>query len=251
MRISGRKYAITGAGRGLGAALAFVMAKAGARLVLLARSAEAMAKTAEMIRAETGQEVDSVICDLSDASSAAAAGQKLAQEHIDLDGVIHNGATWLSGSMADVSDEDIHACISSAAIGALILTRHLLPVLRNRPDADIHTVVSTSGLANLPLSGESVVFRAAKAAQDGFVQGLADELKRTCVRVTAVHPGNIEDISPLEPAWNAARHSDDPLTNREVTDAILFTLNLPPSATVKTLVIEQHKGDAPDQPQAP
>lgn len=243
MRIAGRKFAITGASRGLGAALAVVMADLGAKPVLLARKSEALSRTADTIQARSGQTVDRLTCDLADAASCGAAGRRLAQEHPDLDGIVHNGAMWLPGSLADSSDRDIQNCIASAAIGSLILTRHLLPVLSARPDADIHTVVSTSGLANLPLLGASVVFRAAKSAQDGLVQGLADELKETRVRVTAVYPGDFEDLSPLEPAWTEKRNPNDPLTSGDVVEAILFTLNLPPSAAVRTLVIEQQQTD--------
>jgi short-subunit dehydrogenase len=243
MRMLGRKYAITGASRGLGAALAIVMADAGVKPVLLARKSEALARTADTIQARTGQTIETLTCDLADAASCSDAGTKLAREHSDLDGLIHNGAMWLPGSMADVSDADIHNCISSAAIGSLILTRHILPVLRARPDADIHTVVSTSGLAHLPLLGTSVAFRAAKAAQDGFVQGLADELKETTVRVTAVYPGDFDNMSPLDPTWTEPRGPDGPLTNREVVDAILFTLNLSANAAVRSLVIEHCSTD--------
>ena len=238
-RISGRKFAITGAGRGLGAALALIMADAGARPVLLARNEKALAGVADAIKARSGQTAGTLACDLADAASCAAAGKKLVRDHPDLDGLIHNGAMWLPGTMAEITDADIQNCVASAAIGSLILTRHLLPVLRARADADIHTVVSTSGLANLPLDGTSVAFRAAKAAQDGFVQGLSDELKRTRVRVTAVYPGNIEDVSPLDAAWSSPRKPDSPLTNREVVEAILFTLNLPSGVAIKSLVIEQ------------
>ncbi len=98
-----------------------------------------------------------------------------------------------------------------------------------------------------PLLGASVVFRAAKSAQDGFVRGLAEELKQTRVRVTAVYPGDFEDVSPLESAWIEPRHPDGPLSNREVIEAILFTLNLPPSASVRTLVIERQGTDRPGQ----
>lgn len=245
MRMSGRKYAITGASRGLGAALAIVIADVGAKPVLLSRKSDALARTADTIQARTGQTVETLTCDLADAASCSDAGTKLAQEHPDLDGLIHNGAMWLPGSMADVSDADIHNCISSAAIGSLILTRHILPVLRARPDADIHTVVSTSGLANLPLLGTSVAFRAAKAAQDGFVQGLADELKKTTIRVTAIYPGDFDNVSPLESAWNDPPRQDGPLTSREVIDAILFTLNLSANAAIRSLVIEHCSTDMP------
>jgi len=238
MRISGRKFAITGASRGLGAALAIVMADAGARLVLLARDTNALTKTSNAIRERTGQVVETVTCNLADAESCAEAGKTLADRNPDLDGLIHNGAMWLPGSLESTSDADIQACISSAVIGSLILTRYVLPVLSARPQSEIHTVVSTSGLPNAPLSGTSIAFRAAKAAQDGFVQGLAEELKQTRIRVTAVYPGDFEDVSPTEAAWNDPRHLNGSLTNREVVESIVFALSRPPNATVRTIVIE-------------
>lgn len=238
MRISGRKYAITGAGRGLGAALALVMADAGAELVLLARSRQALGEITDTIRERTGRIVDVITCDLADLASSRNAGEKLADEHGDLDGIILNGAMWLPGSMGDINDEDIHACIASAAIGSLILTRHVLPNLIARSDADIHTIISTSGLPSVPLGRVSVAFRAAKSAQSGFVQGLMEELKQTGVRVSAVYPGNFEDVSPLEPAWSNSAQGDGLLSNREVAEAVMFILNLPHQVRISSLVIE-------------
>src|SRR4051812_30354848 len=112
MRISKRKYAITGASRGLGAALAIVMADAGARLVLLARTKDALQSTADTILKRTGQQVSTVSCDLADSESCAAAGTLLSSEHADLDGLIHNGAKWLPGPMGGLSDLDIQTCIA-------------------------------------------------------------------------------------------------------------------------------------------
>ncbi|MDR6266870.1 SDR family oxidoreductase [Roseobacter sp. N2S] len=238
MRISKRKYAITGAGRGLGAALAIIMADEGAQLVLLGRAKPALQTTADAILQRSGQQFETVVCDLADRDSCSAAGQHLARAHPDLDGVIHNGAMWLSGPMEHLSDIEIETCIGSAAIGSLILTRHLLPNLVARQSADIHMVVSTSGLLNLPLDSVSVPFKAAKFAQAGLVQGLADELADTNVRVTAVFPGDFDNLSPLDPAWTAPALPDHQLCCREVIEAILFILNLPPSVTIPSLVIE-------------
>lgn len=238
MRIAKRKYAITGASRGLGAALAIRMADAGARLILLARTREALGQTADRILERTGRPVDTMACDLAERASAAAAGEQLAAQHGDLDGLVHNGAMWLPGPMGRLSDTDIQACIASAAIGSLILTRHVLPNLTARNDADIHTVVSTSGLQNRPLEGGSVAFAAAKSAQAGFVQGLADELGDTNVRVTSVFPGDFADISPTDPDWDHAGQPDRALSNREVVEAILFILNQPPKVAIRSLIIE-------------
>lgn len=107
MSISGRKFAITGASRGLGAALAIVMADRGARLVLLARNNRMLKGIADTIHARTGQSVDVQQCDLSNTESCAEAGRVLARDHADLDGLIHNGAMWLPGSLADIVDAEI------------------------------------------------------------------------------------------------------------------------------------------------
>ncbi|WP_428514896.1 SDR family oxidoreductase [Roseovarius sp.] len=237
MRVSNRKFAITGASRGLGAALAIEMARFGTQLVLLARTSEALQDVADVILSETGQEVGVVACDLANSQSASQAGAKLAAQHTDLDGLVHNGAMWLPGPMEDVSDMDIQACVASAAIGSLILTRHLLPVLKARENADIHTVVSTSGIPNRPLEGASVPFTAAKSAQAAFVHGLAQELENTSIRVTSVFPGDFADVPATDPAWNTPS-SDHALSNREIVNAILFILNQPRRVSVRSLVIQ-------------
>lgn len=237
MRLSNRKFAITGASRGLGAALAIEMARSGAKLVLLARTSEALQGVAGAILEETGQTVGVIACDLANGQSASEAGARLATQHGDLDGLIHNGAMWLPGPMEDVSDMDIQACIASAAIGSLILTRHLLPNLKARKDADIHTVVSTSGLPNRPLEGASVPFTAAKSAQAGFVHGLAQELENTSIRVTSIFPGDFVDVAATDPTWNTSS-PDHALTNREIVNAILFILNQPRKVSIRSLVIQ-------------
>jgi len=72
----------------------------------------------------------------------------------------------------------------------------------------------------------------------GYLILTRNVLQNTSVRVTAIYPGNIRDISPLDAEWTQSRGADDSLSNREVVDAIVFMLNLPASVTVKELVIE-------------
>ncbi len=115
-------------------ALAIEMARSGAQLFLLARTSEALQDVAGAILEETGHMVGVIACDLANGQSASEAGARLAAQHSDLDGLIHNGAMWLPGPMKDVPDIDIQACVASAAIGSLILTRHLLPNLKARAD---------------------------------------------------------------------------------------------------------------------
>jgi NAD(P)-dependent dehydrogenase (short-subunit alcohol dehydrogenase family) len=237
--LEGRKMVITGAARGLGEALAIAAADRGAIPILLGRSTAGLDKVAAAIEQRTGRRPDCVACDLADYASVASAAETVAATHPDLDILVNSGAQWTGGDFESQSDEKIEAVIASGVTGTLALTRRLLPVLRARPFADIHTVVSMSGLQYARKRGSSVPFRAAKAAQDGFVQALTEELISTAIRVTSIYPGHIEDTSPLEASWHAERGLDAPLSDRQVVESILFILDMPPGTTIRSLVIER------------
>jgi NAD(P)-dependent dehydrogenase (short-subunit alcohol dehydrogenase family) len=237
--LDGRKMVITGAARGLGQALAIATADRGVIPILLARSAGGIETVADAIEQRTGRRPDGVVCDLADYASVAAAAEKVLLMHPDIDILVNSGAKWTGGDFAGQSDDAIEAVVASAVTGTLALTRRLLPALRARPFADIHTVVSMSGLPYARQRGSSVPFRAAKAAQDGFVQALTEELIGSPVRVTSIYPGHIEDNSPLDESWNAERGLDAPLSDRQVVEAILFILDMPPGTSIRSLVIER------------
>ena len=243
MNIAGRKIAITGAGRSLGAALAIVSADLGALPILLGRSSAALSEIAGGIEQRTGRRPPWLLCDLADAASVGEVADTMLHEHPDLDILVNSGATWIGGPLMGLTDDQIAAMVDSMLIGTMALTRRLLPALLARPHADIHTVVSMSGLQYARLRGSSLPFRVAKAGQDGFVQGLVEELAGTRVRVTSVYPGFIEDMTPLEPAWAGPRADDAMLSDKEVVDAILFALQLPPHVSVRSLVIERTRTD--------
>jgi NAD(P)-dependent dehydrogenase (short-subunit alcohol dehydrogenase family) len=215
--LEGRKMVITGAARGLGEALAIAAADRGVAPILLGRSAEGLDGVAAAIDQRTGRRPRHVVCDLADYASVAAAAARVIETDPDIDILVNSGAQWTGGDFEAQTDEKIEAVVASGVTGTMALTRRLLPALRARPFADIHTVVSMSGLQYARKRGSSVPFRAAKAAQDGFVQALTEELIGTSIRVTSIYPGHIEDTSPLEQSWDAERGLDAPLSDRQVS----------------------------------
>ena len=239
MTLLGRKIAITGAGRGLGRTLAIVAADRGAIPILLGRSPEHLAQVRAAIGERVNRFPDAFVCDLTEFNSIADAADNIVRQHPDLDALVHNGSQWSSGALDCQSDDSIAAVINSTVSGTIALTKRLLPLLLARPRADIHTVVSMSGLQYARLVGSSLPFRAAKAAQDGFSQGLVEEVKGSNIRITSIYPGLIEDVSPLDSAWETARGVEDGLSNRDVVDAILYTLAAPPNVALRQIVIER------------
>ncbi|KAF4338948.1 short-chain dehydrogenase reductase SDR family [Fusarium beomiforme] len=241
--MEGRKIVISGAGRGLGRALAIVAASKGATPIILGRSQKALDEVRDTIKSENGATAYAITCDLSDPASVVQATEEIAKSHPDIDILVNNGAHFTEGSFDKQTDDQIMSVVNSAVTGTMLLTRQLLPLLKQRPRADIHNVVSMSGLQYARLTGASLPFRAAKAAQDGFTQGLVEELKGTSVRVTSVYPGLIEDVSPTSSEWQKKRGSDEGITNKDVVDTILYALSAPPNVSLRSIVIERTHSD--------
>jgi NAD(P)-dependent dehydrogenase (short-subunit alcohol dehydrogenase family) len=200
--VQGKKIVITGAGRGLGRALAIVAASQGAIPILLGRSLAALQEVSDIISSNGWQQVYSFVCDLSDPQSIASAADEIVASHPDIDVLVNNGAQFTTGSLENHTDEQIMAVVNSAVTGTMILTRQLLPLLKARARADIHNVVSMSGLQYARFVGASLPFRTAKAAQDGFTQGLVEELRGSSVRnyvnLSRHHRGRVSNDRSLE-----------------------------------------------------
>ena len=243
MTLAGKSIAITGAARGLGAALAIVAADRGMVPLLLGRNTAGLALTADAIEARTGRRPDAFECDLADLASVAAAADRIGLVAPDLDILVNSGSQFAGGPFEAMADEQIVAVVNSTVTGTMALTRRLLPLLSARPTADIHTVVSMSGLSYARLRGSAIPFVAATHALWGFVQALSEELIGSTVRITSVYPGIIEDTSPLDPGWDRDRGPDDMLTDRDVVEAILFVLAQPRNVAIRSLVIERARTD--------
>ncbi|MBM3519448.1 MAG: SDR family NAD(P)-dependent oxidoreductase [Alphaproteobacteria bacterium] len=243
MAFAGKRVFITGAGRGLGAALAVILADAGARLILTGRNAENLAVTAEAIRLRCGQRPETVALDLSDAGEVTRLAKRFRDQGEPIDILINNGAQWLPGRMDAHDALAISATIAGAVTGTLLLTRGLLPLLEASGCGDILNIVSISGLPNAGLGEASVAFYAAKHAQTGLTNGLRQELKGRSVRVSGIYPPSIDDISPLDAAaWQAERPKGSAVCNRDVVEAALFMLSRPRHMALASVVIDADTG---------
>jgi NAD(P)-dependent dehydrogenase (short-subunit alcohol dehydrogenase family) len=244
MNFKDKHVLITGAGRGLGAAFAVALADLGANLTLTARNTENVKALAESIRLRTGLSPSNFKLDLADAGDVTQLAKKFRDEKRPLDILINNAATWLPGSMTDHDAYAISTTIASNVTGTLLLTRGLLPLLEHSGAGDIMNIVSVSGMVNAPLQGASVAYIASKHAQTGMTDALRQELRGRPVRVNALYPTFIKDISPLnETEWNATPAPDSWITNRDVVETALFSLSRPRHLTLANIVLESDTGN--------
>lgn len=238
IQLNGTVAVVTGAGRGLGAALAYALAEAGCDLVLCGRSQSALKDVAEPIARNLGRRVQTVALDLADAKSVAAAVEGIKAENTRVDILVNNGAMWLEDSDEDHPDDAVISVINAAVTGTFLFTQGLLPLLAHSARPDIVTIGSISGLPNAALQTVSVPFYAAKRAQAALADGLRQKFAGTPTRSIVVHPPYLEDVSPLDGAWEAAgsRKKGEAATNRDIAEAVLFALTRPRHVTLSITV---------------
>ncbi len=237
--LRGRRIVITGAGRGLGRALAIVAADLGAEIVLLGRNPAALDNVAAAIASRTGRKPLAVPCDLAQPDNIREACDAVLAADPVVDVLVNNGAPWLSGDLVSSSEREIVATISGAVAGTILATKGLLPGLMRSTAADIMTIVSTAGWTGWDVGRASASpFHAAKHGQSGFNDALRHELKDKGVRVMAIYPPDFDDADPLDPSWNETRAPRAKLTNREVVETILFAITAPRACTYPVIILD-------------
>ena len=238
--LAGRRVVITGAGRGLGRAFAIAAGDEGAEVVLFGREPTKIQAVASAIEARTYRNVAAIPCDLIQPSSIEEACRAAIALSPVVDVLINNAAPFLAGELAELADADIAACVAATVTGTILLTKGLLPALRQSTAADIVTIVSTAGMPDRDLNGASAAFHAAKQGQAGFSNRLAAELKDQGIRVSAIFPPDFDDTDPLGAEWNAVRKPAPGarMTNREVVAAILFAIAAPRICATPIIVLD-------------
>jgi short-subunit dehydrogenase len=237
--VSGKHVFITGAGRGLGAAMAVIFADLGAKVIISGRTPENLFSLAESIRLRTGTAPEIVPMDLADISQVTLFAKKWRDEKRPLDILVNNGATWLSGPMDSHDALSIAQTITANVTGTLLLTRGFLPLLKASKSPDIINMISTSGMHNVALQGASIAYVASKHGQAGFNDALRQELRGTGIRITAIYPPNIQDISPLNKNdWDEERGPESWITNKDVIGTILGSLSRARHVSFMSVMLE-------------
>ena len=220
---------VTGAGRGLGAALALAFADAGCRMIICGRNEDALRHNAAAITERSKRPCDVIQLDLAAADSVAAALATIRASHEKIDVLVNNGAMWLEGRSTPYSAQEIMGTINSAVSGTFLFVQGLLPQLNKSHRPDIVTIGSTSSLPTAALRHVSVPFYAAKRAQGALADGFRQQLLGTPVRSIIINPPDLDDISTLDPEWDKSpsRQKGERATNRDIADAVIFAVTRP------------------------
>lgn len=231
---------ITGAARGLGAALALTLADAGCNVILCGRSHEALEGLADQIEKRTGQRPASFILDLADAERVVTSAHDMLNHIPTVDVLINNGAAWLEHRETPYSPAEVASVVNSMLTGTFLFTQGLIPALQKSARPDVVTIGSVSGLPNVGLFGVSVPFYAAKHGQTALADGLRQMFLGTPIRSICIHPPWIEEMTPLDAEWDntPTRTKTEKVTDRDIVEAVIFAITRPRHVTIASLVID-------------
>ncbi|KAF0805571.1 short-chain dehydrogenase [Alcanivorax xiamenensis] len=187
MKIEGKVAVLTGAGSGIGRALALALADRGCHLALADINADSLEDIASQAR-ERGVTVTAHPLDVADRTAVAVLPEQVVAAHGQVDLLINNAGVALGGHFEQVSVENFDWLMAINFDAVVCMTRAFLPLLRQRPAARIVNVSSLFGL--ISPAGQTA-YCASKFAVRGFSNALRLELNGGPVGVTVVHPGGI------------------------------------------------------------
>jgi NADP-dependent 3-hydroxy acid dehydrogenase YdfG len=230
--LAGRSAAVTGASRGIGLAIAWALAHAGAQVALLARNAAALRKEA----AALGRDAFAVPCDLLDGTQIAEAVETMFAEFRGApDILVLNAGMFPLGKVGELEPQVFAQTLALNVLAPYTLLHALVPRMRQRSSGHIVTLGSTADRAAYP---ENSAYAAAKFGARGLHEVLRTELIGSGVRASLVSPGPVDTplwdaIDPDTRAGFTARANM--LRAADVADAVVWAVTRPATVNVDEL----------------
>src|SRR6185436_12919322 len=179
---------VTGAGRGIGRAIALKFAAEGADVVCVSRTAENSEKVANEVRA-LGRKAWAHAVDVSNAASVNSAVEKILADCPRIDILVNNAGVTRDGLLMRMSDEDWDTVLNTNLKGAFNITRAFSRTMLKQRAGRIINITSVVGLMG---NAGQCNYSASKAGLIGFTQSCARELASRGITVNAIAPGFIE-----------------------------------------------------------
>jgi len=189
-----KKALITGAGKGIGKAIAIALAKEGVNVILLARTQADIDEVAKEINS-LGVKSLAITADVADINSVNTAVEKALTEFKSIDILINNAGIATFGNFLELEPSVWERIIQVNLMGTYYVTRAILPNMIERKTGDIINISSTAGLNGNALTS---AYSASKFAVLGLTDSLAQEVRKHNIRVTALTPSTVATDLAIE-----------------------------------------------------
>lgn len=213
--LNGRTALVTGASRGIGAAVGRALSEQGVNVGLVSRSGDDLGLGNAL----------GIACDVRDREAMVAAAAATAQRFGGIDIVVINAGVGSYGPFLELPENELEDMIDVNVKGAIYTARAALPYLLDSDAADLVMLASVAGLSGLPFEA---VYCSSKFAQVGLTRALDHELREQGVRCTTVAPGGVA----TDFAMGRGRTPDMPelagmMSADDVAEAVVYVLTRP------------------------
>jgi NADP-dependent 3-hydroxy acid dehydrogenase YdfG len=229
--LQGQVAIVTGAGRGIGHAVATALAREGATVVLAARTRQQLASIAAAIR-ESGGAALAIPTDVTQDAGVEAMVEQAIAELGRLDILVTAAGLASFGPVVGTKPGDWDGMLAVNLRAVMVTCRAVLPMMIRQRRGTIINIASVA--AQRPIPGASV-YTATKAGVIGFSRVLAEELRGEGVRVGVLVPGAVDT-----PLWDTIPNSPDRsrmLRPEDVARAAVLMASLPPGASLEELTL--------------
>ncbi|MCW4470807.1 3-ketoacyl-ACP reductase [Flavobacterium sp. MFBS3-15] len=187
--LKGQSAIITGAGKGLGKAIALELAKNGVNVGLIARTEADLKAVAEEVNSIDAElKVVYAIADITDNGMLTEAITLIKNELGAIDILVNNAGVGKFGKFLDLTVEEWENVVKTNVFGAYYATRALLPEMKERRSGDIVNISSSAGLKGAPLTS---AYSASKFGLIGMSESLMQEVRKDNIRVFTMTPSTI------------------------------------------------------------
>src|SRR5437016_6270538 len=225
MKFEGQVAVVTGAGRGIGRAIALRFASEGARVACVSRTEENAKKTADEINIKRGETAKAYAVDVADHAAVQKVGAKILEDFGRADILVNNAGVTRDGLAMRMSLEDWDAVINTNLRGAFSFTQ---PIVRAMTKQRSGRIINISSVIGLMGNAGQTNYAASKAGLIGFTKSLARELASRNITVNAVAPGFVitDMTAGLSDEIKNTIHDKIPLgrtgTPEEIASAVAF-----------------------------
>lgn len=185
--LHGKTAIVTGASRGIGAAIAHRLCEAGANVVICSRSADAVGEVANTLAAK-GYTIHAIAADISQKADVESLIKETTAQFSQIDILVNNAGITRDTLLMRLKDEDWHAVLQTNLTGTMYCTRAVLRPMIRQKSGRIINISSVVGLAG---NAGQVNYAAAKAGIIGLTKATAKEVGARGITVNAIAPGFI------------------------------------------------------------
>jgi NAD(P)-dependent dehydrogenase (short-subunit alcohol dehydrogenase family) len=220
---------VTGAGSGIGRALANQLSAAGCGLALADIDEKSLAETAGMLPGK-GTAVSTHVLDVADEAGVSAFAEDVRSRHGRVTLLINNAGVALHGMFEEISLDDLRWLMGINFWGTVYGVTYFLPMLKLQPRAHIVNISSVFGI--VAPAGQTA-YSASKFAVRGFTEALRHELEGGTVFVSCVHPGGIR--TPIAERGRLGTNAPKARKNESVSRLAQLAKTMPKDAAARIL----------------